>query len=377
MYSKIVFQPTRMNIIQNGTKFAKRLDNEEVPYFEFNQESQYFLIVSHGTSDNIYFSKDFCSELSDFFKINIIAYDYAGYSVHTKKSPSEEDCYKDIETISNMLTEDRKIPYDNIFLMGSSLGTGVTCYLASKVCKLGKMFAGVILLAPFLSIVSIFSNVLSNVPYLDMFESYKRIPNIKSPLLIIHGDQDSLIPYSHGKKLADMAPNLWKFILLKGEKHNINLFNKDKHVKNIAEFINFVENQNKELDGNLNVCNNPDDENLQNNLDDENLHFLISLILTAYKFVISSKEKQLNLKNSLDVYNQWLISNFSLSLISTSLIFSLLSFIFLLYRQLIYGQTLTIYLVFTCLSSSGLSYYFYKNEYYKKILNEKIEEITP
>jgi fermentation-respiration switch protein FrsA (DUF1100 family) len=47
-----------------------------------------------------------------------------------------------------------------------------------------------------------------------------RINEIKAPLLVIHGEADSTIPYSHGKKLFDTFNGQKKMISVQGAGHN-------------------------------------------------------------------------------------------------------------------------------------------------------------
>ena len=57
-------------------------------------------------------------------------------------------------------------------------------------------------------------------PY-DRFPSLKRIPQVKCPLLVIHGEEDTLIPASHGRRLIDAAKVAdKKFLGIPGAGHN-------------------------------------------------------------------------------------------------------------------------------------------------------------
>ena len=39
----------------------------------------------------------------------------------------------------------------------------------------------------------------------DKYESDKKIKNIKSPILIMHGEEDKIVPFRMGKKLYELA----------------------------------------------------------------------------------------------------------------------------------------------------------------------------
>ena len=105
--------------------------------------------------------------------MNIVAYDYSGYGTFSLSShliqssgwsrteddkpiqPSESYCYENIDAIYNYLTKDQKISPDQIVLYGRSLGTGITCDIASR-----KRVRAVILHAPLVILVIPFSEVL-------------------------------------------------------------------------------------------------------------------------------------------------------------------------------------------------------------------------
>ena len=66
-------------------------------------------------------------------------------------SPTEKNCYADIEAAYRYLLEVRRIPPEQIVLYGRSLGSGPSCYLAAKTAREGRSVGGVILQSPLLS----------------------------------------------------------------------------------------------------------------------------------------------------------------------------------------------------------------------------------
>ena len=63
------------------------------------------------------------------------------------------------------------------------------------------------------------SNTLAVLP-IDMFVNIKKIDKVSSPVLIIHGTLDGVVPYVHGKELYDKVVNPYKFVSLEGAGHN-------------------------------------------------------------------------------------------------------------------------------------------------------------
>jgi fermentation-respiration switch protein FrsA (DUF1100 family) len=83
---------------------------------------------------------------------------------------------------------------------------------------------GVMLLAPFLSIPKLasihFPFFPSSFLVLDRFDNEKKISNIHSLLIIANGDQDQVVPPSHGARLYALANQPKEFHSLPGRGHN-------------------------------------------------------------------------------------------------------------------------------------------------------------
>jgi len=92
----------------------------------------------------------------------------------------------------------------NIILYGESLGTAVAIETAQN-----KNLAGIILESPFTSMVELAQKYYPFLPVKfllkDKYETIKKLPNINSPLLVLHGKLDSIVPFSMGKKLFEKA----------------------------------------------------------------------------------------------------------------------------------------------------------------------------
>ena len=62
-------------------------------------------------------------------------------------------------------------------------------------------FAGVILQSPLTSVISVVSSTLSHFMPADMFNNISKIDRVKCPVLIMHGTEDAVVPFDHGKVL--------------------------------------------------------------------------------------------------------------------------------------------------------------------------------
>ena len=134
--------------------------------------------------------------------INFLIIAWRGFSGNEGK-PSEKGLYEDGKSAIDWLIK-KGISEKNLILYGESLGTGVATHLAQK-----RSFAGIILETPFTSMVDAAKTFYPYIPVSlllkDKFENYKKIKNIDSPILVMHGEIDQIVPFSMGKKIFEMA----------------------------------------------------------------------------------------------------------------------------------------------------------------------------
>ena len=116
----------------------------------------------------------------------------------------------------------QKISFDTTILYGESLGCGKAAKLSSE-----NTFAATILEAPYTSIADVAQRHYWFLPakwlVLDRYEILEIINNIKSPLMVIHGEQDNVISIEFGKQVFDAAPEPKEALFIPNAGHN-NLF---------------------------------------------------------------------------------------------------------------------------------------------------------
>lgn len=146
----------------------------------------------------------------------LFAVNYRGYGGSTG-SPTEDGLAQDARAAhaaaSARFGADRLVGY------GESLGTGVVVKLATEV-----PFRAVILQAPYMSTVSVAQLRYPYVPVgglmKDQFRSDLAIGKVKAPLLVLHGQRDSVIPFSQGEALFALANPPKRFIGFPDGNHN-------------------------------------------------------------------------------------------------------------------------------------------------------------
>ena len=54
----------------------------------------------------------------------------------------------------------------------------------------------------------------------DRFDSIDRIASVRSPLLIVAGDRDRVVPFAHSQRLYEAASPPKEFVVVSGADHN-------------------------------------------------------------------------------------------------------------------------------------------------------------
>lgn len=142
-------------------------------------------------------------------------------------SPSEEHCYSDIDAAYRFLRHKLRIPNSNIVLYGRSLGSGPSCYLAAGTASESREgsedgpVGGLILHAPFLSVYRIVLETGCTI-YGDKFPNIDYAPYIGSPVMLIHGTTDQIVPFNHSEKLLEAVPQAHRArpLFIEGMGHN-------------------------------------------------------------------------------------------------------------------------------------------------------------
>jgi fermentation-respiration switch protein FrsA (DUF1100 family) len=135
-------------------------------------------------------------------RMGVLMLAYRGYSGNEGK-PNEQGLYSDARSALEWL-EARGVPDTSVVLYGVSLGSGVATEMAAE----GE-FGAVVLEAPYTSIVDVAAHRFPIVPVRwllkDRFDSLSRIDTLTEPLLVMHGDDDRVVPQDLGRQLYDEA----------------------------------------------------------------------------------------------------------------------------------------------------------------------------
>lgn len=142
--------------------------------------------------------------MSQICKVNLFGYDYSGYG-SASGSPSEKNTYGDIEAVYDYLISHNivKNPEKEVVLYGQSVGSGPSCKLA--VTK-SRPIRGMILHSPILSGIRVLVQNRGPLCCCDIYPNINRIKKVTAPVLVIHGEHDQEVHFSHGENLHRNIP---------------------------------------------------------------------------------------------------------------------------------------------------------------------------
>ncbi|TMW66230.1 hypothetical protein Poli38472_003995 [Pythium oligandrum] len=208
--SALVFQPpppsygfTRRYFLLATSK------HHRIPAFYIEQErAEYTILFSHGNAEDLGMIFDWFREVARRLHVNVMAYDYSGYGI-SDGEPSEEAVYADVEAAFAYLVNVKKTPPSKIILYGRSLGSGPTTHIAVRQSHMKQPVAGVILQSPLLSIYRVAFNFRFTIPG-DWFCNIDIIDQVESPVTIIHGTRDEVVPFWHGEGLFEQCRQEWR-----------------------------------------------------------------------------------------------------------------------------------------------------------------------
>lgn len=160
------------------------------------------IIYFHGNTGSIQRWAPMAKELSSY-GFDVIMPDYRGYGQsHGKRT--EQNLYADSILVYNEVAKSYKP--DQICIYGRSLGSAMATYLAAK-----KPAAALVLETPFHSMVDVAKRLLKIVPvklFLRFqFRNNLYINEVESPIIMVHGTKDKLVPYKSALALFDVVRN--------------------------------------------------------------------------------------------------------------------------------------------------------------------------
>jgi len=167
------------------------------------------LLYLHGNAGNI-------AGRADRFRryqrkgFGLLLLSWRGYGGSTGR-PTEANNVSDAVLAFDSLVASGLRPED-IIVYGESLGSGVAVQLAGM-----RKVGGIVLDAPYTSITDV---AILSYPYLpvrplllDRYESVRHIERVSAPVLVLHGERDTVVPARMGRELYAKVPGEKELVL--------------------------------------------------------------------------------------------------------------------------------------------------------------------
>ncbi|MCF6295790.1 MAG: lysophospholipase [Flavobacteriaceae bacterium] len=174
--------------------------------------------------------------ITEFFvekNYDVLVMDYRTYG-KSSGTLSEQALYNDAQLCYDYLL--KHYQESEITIYGRSIGTGMATHLAS-----GNQPNRLILEAPFYSLADVAKHRFPVFPVKRLlkynFPSYQYIQDVKCPIIIFHGTEDNVIPYTSGENLYNSIVQKEKlFFTIENGGHN-NLMEFDSYRKQIQKIL--------------------------------------------------------------------------------------------------------------------------------------------
>ncbi len=174
---------------------------------------------------------------------SLLVVDYRGYGWSTGK-PTVKALLPDAETVAQAtpkLLKDANLDIKYLFVMGRSLGSLTAVHLAARMTD---MFHGLMLDSAIANSKTIMMRLLGMAPHMldgidDPMDSVGKLTHTDLPLLVIHGEEDQLIPVANAQALFAASPAADKTLLrVPRAGHNDILYHAaDVYYQAVMEFL--------------------------------------------------------------------------------------------------------------------------------------------
>ena len=197
---------------------------------------QPILLYLHGARWNVTGSAFRMRRMQEL-GFSVLGVDYRGFGKSSEGLPSEDTAYEDARAAWDWLAAN--YPNRPRYIFGHSLGGPIAINLAAQVSD----ESGTIVEGTFTSIADVVSTfkwgwVPVSALITQRFEAVRKVDQIGSPLLVVHGGRDQLIDPTLGRKLYAAANEPKLFVLVEdGSHHNTNSVGQPQYKAALAQLF--------------------------------------------------------------------------------------------------------------------------------------------
>ena len=180
-------------------------------------KSPYTVLVFNGNAGNRAYRAPLAAALQRQ-GLQVLLFDYRGYGQNEGK-PTEAGLRADARAARRYLLTRDDVAASRLVYFGESLGTAVAIGLAAD-----HPPAGLILRSPFTSLVEVGRIHYPLLPVRllleDRYPAIDDLSRVQSPVLVVAGDQDRIIPLAESRRVYDAVSGPKRLVVLAGAGHN-------------------------------------------------------------------------------------------------------------------------------------------------------------
>jgi uncharacterized protein len=211
-----IVSPAQAGLVQTQSlRLASKDGQELVAWFEPPKDGRPLILYFHGKG-GILADRQERFRLLTASGYGLLALSYRGYGGSTG-APTEDGLLLDAEAAYAEAAR-RGFTGRRLVIMGESLGTGVATIMASR-----HEAAALVLDAPFLSALDVAEGRYPifpvNIVMQDQFRSDLAIGLVHMPVLMMHGEEDTVVPIDSARRLFELAHEPKQFIDVPDGKH--------------------------------------------------------------------------------------------------------------------------------------------------------------
>jgi fermentation-respiration switch protein FrsA (DUF1100 family) len=194
------------------------------------------ILFCHGNAGNISHRLENIKLLLDE-GMQVFIFDYRGFGKSGGK-PSETGLYMDGLAAYDFLVNQNRIPPDRVVPFGRSLGASVAIEISLK-----RSVRSLIIESPFTSTKEMAKTIFLFNAFAFLlpphYNNLEKINRVTVPKLIIHGENDEIVPFSMGEKLYQTSRPPKYFLPIKQATHNDTyLVGGKRYFETLSGFIN-------------------------------------------------------------------------------------------------------------------------------------------
>ncbi|MFC1671811.1 alpha/beta hydrolase [Planctomycetota bacterium] len=192
------------------------------------------VLFCHGNGGNISHRLETLTVLNAL-RLNVLIFDYRSYGA-SKGKLSEKGTYLDAEAAWRYVTEKKGEDPSRVVIFGRSLGGAIASWLAATHTP------GLLIVESAFTSMPDIAGVY--YPYMPVrllcrirYPTIEYLAGAKCPVLVVHSPEDEMIPFRHGQRLFETAPEPKEFMEIVGGHNDGFLITGGRYERGLEQFI--------------------------------------------------------------------------------------------------------------------------------------------